>query len=110
MKAISILIFLILLLIVISIGYTIYKIVSKKMEKERKIAEILLKTEEGKAYLEEQNNKRNSLLKKLLPILYAFFFILIVINIIGTIVIINEYFTKGLNNISLDNLKLLVYP
>ena len=105
-----ILTFLLLSLIFISIAYTIYKIISKKAEKERKINELLSMTEEGKAYLDEQNNKIKSLLKKLLPILYVFFSLIIIINIIGTIFIINEYLKKGINNISLNDLKLLSYP
>ena len=105
-----IIVFIILLFIVIKTAYGVYKIVSKKIEKERKISEILLMTEEGRYFIKQQEDKRKIYIQKLLPFLYILFIVIILVSVFGSIFLINYFLENDFNNISLDDLKLFVYP
>jgi H+/gluconate symporter-like permease len=110
MKTIQVLLILAMLLSVLSIAYIVYKIISKKLGKERKIAVILMQTEEGRNYLKEQENKHEKFAKRVLPIVYIMFFIILLISIGGTVFVVREYYEKGFENFTIEDLKLLVYP
>ena len=109
-EIIRIILFLGLLLFVISIAYIIYKVFSKKIGKERKIAEILMKTEEGRIFLTEQENKYKLLAKKMWLPLVVLFFTMVIISISGTIIEIKNFYERGFENFELEDLKLLVFP
>jgi peptidoglycan biosynthesis protein MviN/MurJ (putative lipid II flippase) len=102
--------FLVLLFIVISLAYLIYRITTKKIKKEEKINAILMKTEEGQNYLEEGKRRNIRFVEKILPFFYGFLFVLLLTSIVATIWVIKYYLEKGFKNFVLDDLKLLAYP
>ena len=109
MKIVQILLFFVILFFVVSIAYIVYKSVSKKMEKERKINEILIQTEEGRNYIEERRKKIEKTVIKILPFMYILFFIMLFIYIGGTIFIVRYYYEIGIKNITIEDLKYLAY-
>jgi hypothetical protein len=110
MKIITTLLVLAMLFFFFSIAYIIYKIISKKMNKERKIAEMLMQTEDGKNYLREQEIKYEKFANRALPFVYVMFFIVLLVSIGGTVIVVKEYYEKGLKNLTINDLKLLAYP
>ena len=98
------------LMFLVSIVVVVYKFVSRKMKKQIKIHEILMTTKDGRNFIAELQAKNDKLIRKIVPPLLVLLTIVMILCVLGAIIVIKEFYDKGLANASLEDIKILVVP